>query len=269
MLFCDCSPEAKQHGFERARAVYKLNKLTRLPAVLGEASGVVVQPRGQSILSHNDGGGRPTLYESDWRGQLLDSLSLSGATNTDWEDLTQDTNGNLFVGDFGNNTNMRKDLTIYKVNRRGPAPSQVQTIRFRYAAQRTFPPDRLVYDCEAFFWYQDSLYLFSKNRGADRYVRLYRLPATPGDYVLSATDSIALNGQVTGAAISPNGEHFALLTYGKVLVFGLTEGRVSMKSPRFCIKMSRKQTEAIGFLNNTDMLITNEQRNVYTLRRKN
>jgi hypothetical protein len=36
--------------------------------------------------------------------------------NIDWED-TKDKNGNLYVGDFGNNDNERKDLCIYKIDK--------------------------------------------------------------------------------------------------------------------------------------------------------
>ena len=270
MLFCNCSPEVKQHGFKRAKTHYQIQKVAQLPPVLNEASGLVLQSAKQTLLGLNDGGGRPTLYESDWQGRLLDSLELANATNVDWEDLTQDTSANLYVGDFGNNANKRKDLTIYKLNHSAePLGRDVQAIRFRYATQGAFPPSNLIYDCEAFFWYRDSLYLFSKNRGQDRAVRLYQLPAIPGNYVMQASDSLSISTQATGAAISPNGQRFALLTYGKVFVFGVTKGQINFRSPLFCIKMARKQTEAISFLNDDELLITNEQRDVYRLRRKN
>jgi sugar lactone lactonase YvrE len=39
-------------------------------------------------------------------------------TNIDWEDITKDKDGNLYVGDFGNNDNERKDLCIYKIDKK-------------------------------------------------------------------------------------------------------------------------------------------------------
>jgi hypothetical protein len=92
---------------------------------------------------------------------------------------------------------------------------------------------------------------------------MYRLPAEKGDYTISASDSIRIDAQVTSAAISPDGKTFALLTYGKVLLFETAGDNIDFSKPMACFRFSRKQTEAIEFLNNTDMLITNEQGGVY------
>jgi hypothetical protein len=37
------------------------------------------------------------------------------AENIDWEEITKDKEGNLYIGDFGNNENKREDLCIYKI----------------------------------------------------------------------------------------------------------------------------------------------------------
>ena len=56
---------------------------------------------------------------------------------------------------------------------------------------------------------------------------------------------------------------FALLTYGKVLLFETAGDNIDFSKPKGCFRFSRKQTEAVEFLNNTDMLITNEQGGFY------
>lgn len=91
------------------------------------------------------------------------------------------------------------------------------------------------------------------------------MSAAPGTYSIAPLDSILIKTQVTSADISPDGKRFALLTYGKVLIFGIEENKVNFKNPLGCFKMSRKQTEAIIFLNNRDMMVTNEQRDIFRI----
>jgi hypothetical protein len=59
--------------------------------------------------------------------------------NIDWEDITKDKDGNLYVGDFGND-NERKDLCIYKIDKKSlttKAPFQ-PTKFFAYPEQKIF-----------------------------------------------------------------------------------------------------------------------------------
>lgn len=186
----------------------------RLPAELREASGLYVAGP-DSLWWLNDGGHGPFLWLTDGGGQLRSKVPVPGARNLDWEDLTADDRGRLYLGDFGNNLNRREDLRIYRFD---PAGGRLDSILFRYPDQHDFPPAaaHANFDLEAFFWYQDSLHLFSKNRlrqGND-YTKHYVLPARPGVYVAGLRDSIYLkNRVVTGAAISPDGQTIALLTY--------------------------------------------------------
>lgn len=217
-----------------------------------ESSGLATGKRPGTFWTHNDSGGKPELYLFGLDGKLLDTKAVPDAKNIDWEDLTHDDNGNLYIGDFGNNASQRNVFDIYRFN---PESHSSERITFRY---RSTPPD-----CESFFYHQGSLYLFSKNWGKDKWVKMYRLPAQAGEHTVAAGDSIRINAQVTSAAISPDGKTFALLTYGKVLLFETAGDTVDFSKPKGCFRFSRKQTEAIEFLNNTDMLITNEQGGVY------
>jgi hypothetical protein len=107
--------------------------------------------------------------------------------------------------------------------------------------------------------------LFSKNWGKNKFVKLYQMPSEPGNFTLQAKDSIQINSQVTAADVSPDGKTFALLTYGKILLFGITENRINFKNPLGCFRFVKKQNEALIFLNNTDMLVTNEQGDIYRI----
>jgi hypothetical protein len=267
-VFCTCQSDHKDNGFDKVRSQYKITKIGKLPAVANESSGLANAKRPDSFWTHNDSGGKPELYEIDEKGKLLSVRPVTNASNVDWEDLAEDNDGNVFIGDFGNNGNARKDLTIYKLPK---DQLTAEKITFSYTSQTEFPPsqEKRYYDSEAFFHYNSQLYLFSKNRSTkDDLVHLYKLSDRPGNYQLSATDSISINTQVTSADISPDGKTFALLTYGKVLLFSIENGEVNFKRPLGCFRMVKKQAEALLFLNNNHIMITNEQGVIYRISRQ-
>ncbi len=185
-----------------------------LPAEIREASGLHIASY-DSLWWHNDSGGNPTLYCTDAGGRLLDSIQIPGAVNRDWEDLSTDNAGNWYLGDFGNNRNNRRDLTIY---RWAAATSQLDSIRFHYPEKQAFPPDQSQwnYNLEGFFWANDSLHLFTKNlidKGND-FTRHYVLSDQPGVQAAHLVDSLYLHRRVvTAAALSPDGQRAALVAY--------------------------------------------------------
>ena len=268
VALCGCQSDKRQNGFQKARSAYKVSKIGRLPSIASESSGLARNKSQPSLWTHNDSGGKPELYEFDYEGKLLSTLLIPNVTNVDWEDLAQSTDGTLYIGDMGNNANQRRDLAIYAVS---PGNSTVSSITFRYADQRAFPPsaDSLNFDCEAFFYFNETLYLFSKNRSrTDHFVKMYTLPARPGDYTVSARDSISIESQVTAADVNPSGTTFALLTYGKILLFGIENGKIDFAHPQECIKIGKKQEEALVFVNDTDLVMTNEQGTLYSIERR-
>ncbi|MFN4257285.1 MAG: hypothetical protein ACK4Q5_19975, partial [Saprospiraceae bacterium] len=88
-----------------------------LPAALREVSGMV-GPKNDardSLFLLNDSGNTPEIFRLNLATRQISSLQLP-IQNRDWEDLAADPQGNLYIGDFGNNLNRRKDLRIYIVN---------------------------------------------------------------------------------------------------------------------------------------------------------
>lgn len=268
IALCGCQSDKKKNGFDKTRSAYKVSKIGRLPSIADESSGLARHEENQSLWTHNDSGGKPELYEMDFSGKLLSTRKVPQATNVDWEDLAQSPDGTLFIGDMGNNSNKRQDLTIYALP---PETNTPQAIKFRYADQLAFPPseESRNFDCEAFFYYNDTLYLFSKNRSkTDRLVKLYNLPAQPGDYTLAPLDSIFIKTQVTSADVNPSGTTFALLTYGKILFFGIEKGTIDFSHPKECVKIGKLQEEALVFVNDTDLVMTNEQGSLFSIKRR-
>lgn len=278
-----CQYEAGNAGLEKQKM--KVERAAKLDRILTECSGICLSPWSDHLLALNDSGGEAEIYEITRDGELVQTHPVPGAVNRDWEEITTDPAGNVYIGDFGNNGNRRRDLTIYKYA--GDAASggvsadhvsanrisadrisadHVQKITFRYADQTFEAGEKKEYDCEAFFWANDSLYLFTKSweKGV-RTCRMYVLPDRPGDYEVAPRDEVLLKAQVTGAAISPDKDRFALISYGKIFLFGIKNGQIGFRSPLACIKIARKQTEAILFEDANTLLFTNEQRGMFRI----
>lgn len=268
-----------QKAYQYEDAYYRVSQVASLPEVVNESSGLALAADTNALWTLNDGGGKNELYQVDRRGHLLSTLVLPGTRNVDWEELAKDSLGYLYVGDFGNNWSLRRDLKIYRVQ--PSQPRQISLITFRYADQQGFPPvfTPRNFDCEAFFWYRDSLYLFSKN-WSGLAEKLYILPAAPGDYVAQVKDTATLDNQadrydkktlVTSADISPDGKWFALLTYGKVFLFKIERGMINFRHLFAKLDMDKDETgqiEALVFINNTDFVFTNEEGKIFLARRK-
>lgn len=261
-MICPCGKDERINDYEEKKGNkgVKIRRISRLPENVNESSGLL-KADSTSFWTFNDGGGKAEIYRVSIDGKLQETVKIPDARNRDWEAITNDETGHLYIGDFGNNANKRKDLVIYKYD---PKTESTQKIYFRYPDQYEFPPsgDNLNFDSEAFFWYQGNLYLFSKNRGK-KMVKLYRLPDTPGDYVADVIDSIFVSSMVTDAAISPDKSKFALLTYGKILEFEI-EDEINFSKPKKCTRFACSgQAEGITFLSADTWLISNENRKVF------
>jgi len=89
----------------------------RLPAELREVSGLVVTSA-DSLWWHNDGGNNAELFLTNGRGEIQSAINLPTIINQDWEDLTHDDQGRLFIGDFGDNRRVRSQLQVYRYDPR-------------------------------------------------------------------------------------------------------------------------------------------------------
>lgn len=182
-----------------------------------ESSGVVFTDG--YIWTHNDSGNPPELFKVDTaNGNLVQKVTITNFPNTDWEDITADSNY-IYIGDFGNNNGDRKDLKVLKVAKSALTSTATiitvtaQAINFSYSDQTSFTSNSNTnFDCEALLSLNGSLYLFTKDRG-DFQTRVYRLSKTPGTYTLSPYTSYNVNGKITGADYNKQKNEVALIGY--------------------------------------------------------
>lgn len=261
----------------------KLTFITKLPKKLGENSGIVTM-KDSTLWLVEDRGNDDDIYKVDFNGNLLKDLNVNNAKNHDWEDLTKDKEGNIYIGDFGNNSNKRKDLVIYKI----PNPEfetgkkiDAEKIKFSYPEQKDFPPvvAELNYDAEAFFYHKDFLYVITKNRtipfSGEAFI--YKIPARSGEhsaelvgkFITCKQDVIC---QVTAADISQDGSTIAILGYGKLFLFTDFKWDDFSKGKMKTINLGvTTQLESICFVNNETLLLSDEERgntggNLYALK---
>jgi hypothetical protein len=245
-------------------------ELCKLDKALVETSGLVYA--GGKLWSHNDGGGQPVLYGFDINGKVSSIVYVS-AKNTDWEEVAKDDAGNVYIGDFGNQSNKRHDLKIFKI----PDPSTLkdniakpEIIEFEYSDQKLFPPDTNAqnFDMEAMVWFSNHLYLFSKNRTNPftGITKVYRLPDQPGKYRAELIDSIYLGpapmitSWVTAADISPDKKKLVLLGHDKIWLFTCFEGDKFFSGNKYTVALGGPvtQKEAVCFVDNNKLYITDE-----------
>jgi hypothetical protein len=255
------APPNDGHGRFTRQRHYRVARLARLPAPIAESSGLARGDSAELVWTHGDGGTLATLYQVSLDGRLRGALPLAPLQNHDWEELTRDPAGRLYIGDFGNNRNDRRDLAIYRVAL-GTGRPQVDTIAFRYPDQTEFPPPPVGrhFDCEAMLFYNDTLHLFTKDRGLAHRTRYYVVPARPGHHVATLRDSLRLGTLVTGAALRPDGGAVALLGYGDVFWFaGPPSARLFQQPKSYRPLPATGQAEAVLFLGDKDLLVGNER----------
>lgn len=262
-LLCGCGPDRRSGGFEKPDFTYKLERVARLDKQIQESSGLAHAPD-STFWTHGDGGTPAELYRVNLSGELLQTLPLE-LQNRDWEDLAE-SEDHVYIGDFGNNANKRKDLQIHILSRQNHMLEG--TLYFTLEDQTAFPPDKrnLHFDLEAFFYHQDSLYLFTKSRGKDKQLKLYTLPAKPGTAVARLQEQLPVKAMTTSAALSPDQRQFAILGYGKVYLFEVQNGNINLSGKHYCLKVGRTgQAEAILYTSNNQLLLTNENGKVFRL----
>lgn len=260
---------AVQNGWAQTLVV---NELCDLPTNVLETSGLEVGPD-DCFWTHNDSQNPAELYCVDTAGVIQRTVQVLGDINNDWEELAKDDEGNLYIGNFGNNTVDRENLRIVKIPSIDTCNSicyVLDTIGFTYPDQSAFPPvgDYANFDMEAMFWYADSLHLFSKDRSnpSTGYTKHYRLPTTNGQYQALLIDSIYTGGfsflqSVTAADISEDGSMAVLLNASDIWLVTEFDGTDFANGTISQLALgSFTQKEAICFKNGF-LYLTDEQEN--------
>lgn len=248
----------------------KLTIVADLPLVLKEASGVQLVINSNLIWMLNDSGNPSKIYGLDTNGEIIKEIVIN-AKNTDWEDLTTDELGNLYIGDFGNNQNYRKNLSILKIQNEdllGTENIEIERISFYFPKQHKFPPKKqhLYFDTESFFYFNNYLYLFTRSRVKGNYGKtsLYKIPAKKGNhptvYISEYTFCNALNCTITSAAISQDKKKVVLQSHDKIIILSGYKGDDFFSGTFLEVNLEhRSQKEGVCFKDKNTLYITDER----------
>lgn len=243
-----------------------------LPKSLKEVSGIIYHPATDLIWTLEDSGNQNEVYGLDSKGEIANTIVIEDTENTDWEDITKDGEGNLYIGDFGNNNNVRQDLCIYKINKNALKQEKAvpaYKISFAYPEQKEFPPKKteMLYDVEGFFEFKNNFYLFTKNRskGFDGTAFLYKIPNAPGFHQavlmgkFNTCDSYN-HCAITAATISPDETKIVLLTHDKIILLENFKGDHFLDGTQTTLELDHfSQKEAVCFKDDDLLLIADER----------
>ncbi len=250
-----------------------------------EASGLVMSRSHPGVFwTHNDSGDSPRIFAITPRGEVIATFAVEGALHRDWEAIAADDAGHLYLADFGNNGNARRDLVVYRVSEPDPFVDSGNirvdlTLPFRYADQEAFPQwGSWNFDAEALFWMEGALYIFTKHR-SDQSTQLYRLPVEPGsgeavleplgrfDLIEGWPRPFDLMGNVTGADLHADGQLLALLSYRSLYLFAREpdDARLFRQVRRIHLRTRRtRMVEGVAW-DGDDVIIVNEQRYLFRI----
>lgn len=199
--------------------------------LIKESSGIAASRRNPEILwTHNDSGDGPFIYAFDRQGRHRGVWRVIGAEAADWEDMAigpgpKPGRSYLYVGDIGDNSRKREQITVYRVaeptvaskyatlTAKNPNDTEAaEAIRLKYPDGKHDAETLLVHPVTA------DIYVITKARGAA--ARVYKLRAPwPKSGVLTLRYLGEFRfpnlfvGFITGGDISPDGRRVVLCDY--------------------------------------------------------
>lgn len=240
--------------------------LTQLTSEISETSGIFYHEG--NLWTHNDSGDDAILYAIDMNsGEVIHRVVIANVPTVDWEDITLD-DDYVYIGDIGNNSGNRKDLSIVKLplSELMNDTAFATVMYFNYLDQTDFSsqPENNDFDAEAIVALGDSLYIFSKN-WKNLKSRVYALPKSFEQYTASVVSILSINGLVTGADYSQEENAIILCGYNKLLqpfvylLWDFNTPKMSEGNQRkINLNLPFHQVEGVAFNNLQKLYLTNE-----------
>jgi len=190
-----------------------------LPTEVSESSGLIYF--NNHLITHNDSDNTAQLFELDTlTREIIRTVKIVNAVNQDWEAITQDETY-IYIGDFGNNLGLRKDLRIYRILKTDFLRSNSVTaaiINFSYEDQTDFTnTGNSDWDTESFFVLKDHFILLTKQWKSLGTVA-YKLPISLGTHSAVRYDETTNLGLVTDVTFNENDDSILLVGYSSFLL---------------------------------------------------
>ena len=246
--------------------------VSSLPGNIKEASACEISKASPLIWTVEDHNNRNVLFGFNEKGELVKEITITNVKNNDWEDLTSDDEGNLYIGDFGNNDNDRENLAIYKINAADLNKNEAKAesiVQFYYPEQTEIPSKKKnrIFDVESFLIHNNKFYLFTKNRSSkfDGTTVLYEVENNSTQKLAASKIGSFVTCEefnhcaVTSADISPNKDKVAILSSDKVWIFTNWKGSNFFSGNVEKIELNHHtQKEGLCFKDQNTILMTDE-----------
>lgn len=276
IVLVDTVSVAAQFRFNQEK-VKKLEPYKRIdkPA-RDEVSGLVKSKQIKDVFwVHGDSGTKPRIYRINANGKLVGDKKykghkLDGIRNNDWEGIAVDDQGKIIIADIGNNCKCREDLSLVFVEEpdlteekilKGTVYPIVYPVKEGLINRiiKTTP------NAEAIF-YLDTVYILTKEEGG-RDTRLLKLqsPKENESNLLVEIEEFDFDSEVTGADISPDKKHLAVLTYRSVWVFPVDGTASFFDGDVRWLRFRANQVESIAFQDNETLIIAEESGDLYKI----
>ncbi len=193
--------------------------------ILPEASGIVKSRRHPGIFwVHNDSGNPPALFAIRRDGSVVREFRLA-VPNVDWEDIADDDEGHLYLGDIGNNGGLLALRAVYRLDE--PDPDRPATAPVRVSASTFYVLARNNrFDAEGLFYEPATgLAVLVSKRSDRREAELFTVPFKPPAPLLRPATPRrigTLPGFVepaTGASLSADGRLLAVCSSAVTRVY--------------------------------------------------
>ncbi len=231
-MACLMLQQAAEAGQTRVVAPEALGRFDRQQ--LPEASGIIRSRRHPGIYwVHNDSGNAPWLFAVRRDGSIVRRFRLA-FPNIDWEAVSTDDAGHLYIGDTGNNTGLLRVRTIYQIDEPDPAAPEDPARDRPLKASNTFAyvlPQGNRFDAEGLFVDRGRAVVVAKyldRREAELFaVALDGEPTArtaPVRPVRSLGRLAGFTEPVTGADLSPDGTMLAVCSSAVTYVYRRAAG---------------------------------------------
>jgi hypothetical protein len=292
LLFSGCFSVFSSKSANGNKADAKNNSNYDKPKVIGkiesneitESSGITASKCQSDVLwTHNDSGDDAFIFALNLKGEKLGTWKVSGAKNIDWEDIAEIKNASgecvLYIGDIGNNTRLRDEFTIYRVQEPQVLPENKSSSKKNPQATETAEAIKFTYpdmrrDAETLMVQPQSgdIYILSKSLSSAS--AIYKLKS---DFDLSKTNKLEKvtdftvpaipNGFLTGGDISPEGKRIIICDYFNAYELTLPEkaknfDEIWKEKPTVIEIGAREQGEAVGYsADGKSIFATSEKKN--------
>ena len=259
-------------------------RIGTLDKSIGESSGIVASRKYPGVFwTHSDSGNAAVISAVARDGTLLADFTLD-VPNGDFEDIAQDDQGRLYIGDIGNNAGKLAERYVHRVDEPDPYDDDGREAggkkgkkgknakgrkgdRLKVADTWTFLlPDRK-FDMESLFVLGEVAYVITKRFSLEQ-ATIYRFaltdPKTPKE--LEKVADLPVRAPVTAADVSNDGKWLAVLSVSGPYLFQIDGdvARAGTVPPAHTIFLHPK-TEAICFVDE-GVLTTTEEREMYLFR---